>query len=126
MALVLSVYRKEDENVVIIKLKGNLDTETHNQLTDKCTQLIAKAVTGLVLDLESLEYISSMGISAILIVRKMFEEKRASFVMVNVPAHIAKVFQTINALPDVRVFESMEEADRYFMEIQKRAKEGSG
>ncbi len=125
MALELSVYRKEDESVVIVKLKGYLDTETYNQLVEKGNQLMAKAVTGLVLDLADLEYISSMGISAIMMVRKMCEEKGASFVMVNVPVQIDKVFQVVKALPDVRVFESMEEADRYFMEIQQRAKDGS-
>ncbi|HOU35750.1 MAG TPA: STAS domain-containing protein [Candidatus Omnitrophota bacterium] len=124
MALELSVYRKEDENVVIIKMKGQLDTETHTQLLDKAKQLITKSVTGMILDLEGLEYVSSMGISAILMIRKMFEEKNASFVMVNMPVQIVKVFEIVQALPDVRIFESMEEADRYFMEIQQRAKEG--
>lgn len=123
MALELSVYRKEDENVVIIKMKGQLDTETHTQLLDKAKQLITKSVTGMILDLEGLEYVSSMGISAILMIRKMFEEKNASFVMVNMPVQIVKVFEIVQALPDVRIFESMEEADRYFMEIQQRAKE---
>ncbi|HQQ05907.1 MAG TPA: STAS domain-containing protein [Candidatus Omnitrophota bacterium] len=126
MALELSVFRKEDENTVIIKLKGQLDTETHTQLLDKSRQLIAKAVTGAILDLAELEYVSSMGISAILMSKKMFEEKGASFVMANIPVQIAKVFEIVKALPDVKVFESMEEADRYFMEIQKRAKDTSG
>jgi anti-anti-sigma factor len=125
MALEISVFRKEDENVVIIQLQGFLDTETHTALLEKGKQLLLKKVTGLVLDLKSLEYISSMGISAIMMIRKMFEEKGASFIMVNVPVQIDKVFQIVKALPDVKVFESMEEADRYFFEIQKRAKENS-
>ncbi|MFA5099263.1 MAG: STAS domain-containing protein [Candidatus Omnitrophota bacterium] len=125
MALQISVLRKEDESVVILKLQGDLDTETYNLLIEKGKQLLAKPVTGLILDLESLDYISSMGISAIMMVRKLFEEKSASFVMVNIPAPIDQVFQTVKALPDVKIFESMEEADSYFAEIQRRAKESS-
>jgi anti-sigma B factor antagonist len=121
MALEISVYRKEDESVVIVKLKGFLDTESYNQLIEKGKQLVAKKITGLILDLQDLQYISSMGISAVLTVRKMFEEQGASFVMVNVPDQIDKVFQIVKALPDVRVFENMEEADRYFAQIQKKS-----
>ena len=122
MSLDISVYRKEGENSVILKLSGHLDTETHSQLTEKGKQALSGSLTGLVLDLEALEYISSMGISSIMMLKKMCDEKNAGFVMVNVPAHIEKVFEIVKALPDVRVFESMQEADRYFMEIQKRAK----
>ncbi len=43
--------------------------------------------------------------------------------MANVPRHIDQVFKIVQALPDVRVFESMEEADRYFQEIQDRIKQ---
>ena len=125
MALQISVLKKEDESVVVVKLKGDLDTETYNQLIEKGNQLLTKVVTALILDLESLDYISSMGISAIMMVRKLFEAKGASFVMINIPAPIDQVFQTVRALPDVKVFESIEEADRYLGEIQKRAKENA-
>jgi anti-sigma B factor antagonist len=125
MALQISVLRKEDESVVIVKLQGDLDTETYNQLIEKGNQLLGKPITGLVLDLESLNYISSMGISAIMMVRKLFETKGASFIMVNIPPAIDQVFQTVKALPDVKVFESMEEADLYLGEIQRRAKENA-
>jgi anti-anti-sigma factor len=124
MSLDIGVLRKEGENNVIIKLSGQLDTESHTQLTEKGRQVMSGPATGLVLDLEDLEYISSMGISSIMTLKKLCDEKGAGFVMVNVPAQIEKVFEIVKALPDVRVFESMQEADRYFMEIQKRAKDG--
>jgi anti-sigma B factor antagonist len=123
MALQISVLRKEDESIVIVKLQGDLDTETYNQLIEKGNQLLTKTVTSLILDLEFLDYISSMGISAIMMIRKLFEAKGASFLMVNVPKPIDQVFQTVKALPDVKVFESMDEADRYLGEIQRRVKE---
>jgi anti-anti-sigma factor len=123
MALQISVLRKEDESVVMVKLHGDLDTETYNQLIEKGNQLLEKPLTCLVLDLKSLNYISSMGISAIMMVRKLSEAKGASFIMVNIPPAIDQVFQTVKALPDVKVFESMEEADLYLGEIQRRAKE---
>ena len=52
----------------------------------------------------------------------MTEASGASFMMSNVPAHIDQVFRVVKALPNIRVFNSRQEADDYLMEIQKRAK----
>ena len=104
-------------------LSGQLDTESYQNFKDKAKAEIDKGPKTLVLDLKSLDYISSMGISAILEMRKMCEAKNVSFMLSNVPKHIDKVFKIVNALPDVPMFENMEEADKYFLEIQKRIKE---
>jgi anti-sigma B factor antagonist len=124
MALEIDVFKKENENVIILQLRGSLDTQTYQQLTDLARQKISKTLKGIILDLEPLEYISSMGISAILQVRQMLESQGAQLMMSNIPNHIDQVFRTVKALPDVKIFESMEEADRYFLEIQRRAKGG--
>ena len=124
MALEIDVLKKENEDMIIFQLRGSLDTQTYAQLTDLAVQQMSKPLKGVILDFASLEYISSMGISAILQVRQMLEAKGAKLMMANIPHHIDQVFRTVKALPDVKIFESMEEADRYFMEIQKRAKGG--
>jgi anti-anti-sigma factor len=125
MDLQIDVFRKEDSGLLVLQLKGSLDTKTYQQLSDIARQQIGKASRGMVLDLASLDYISSMGISAILQVRQMLEAAGAKLMMSNVPRHIDQVFQIVKALPDVKVFESMEEADCYFLEIQKRAKDNT-
>jgi anti-anti-sigma factor len=124
MALKIDVFKKENDDLVILQLNGSLDTQTYQQLTDIARQQMSKALNGIILDLASLEYISSMGISSILQVRQMLEAQGAKLMMSNIPDHIDQVFRTVKALPDVKVFESMEEADRYLMEIQRRAKGG--
>ena len=71
--------------------------------------------------MQGLSYISSMGVSTILNARKSAEQKGAAFVMTNLKPQIKAVFDIIKALPDVCVFENMEEADRYLTQMQKKA-----
>jgi len=123
MGLDISTLKKEEENAVILSLKGSLDTQTYEKLKIHADKYISKGLKALVLDLQLLDYISSMGVSAILEVRKKSEAIDAAFAMTNIPSHIAQVFKIINALPDVRIFENMAEADRYLKGIQDRIKE---
>ncbi|GEM_PF-2239095 len=123
MGLKISVLTNEDEKTVVFMLNGSLDTETSQQLKDKAIIQLKKELKTVVLDLKSLDYISSMGISVILEMREMIESIGCNFMMANVPAHIDHVFKTVNALPDVIMFENIKEADDYFLAIQKQIKE---
>jgi anti-anti-sigma regulatory factor len=44
-------------------------------------------------------------------------------VLTNVPPQIRKVFEIIQALPSLNVFESVEELDRYLTGIQHKIRE---
>jgi anti-sigma B factor antagonist len=125
MALRVSVLKKEGEGVTILSLQGSLDTETHQELRDKIKLQLAEAPHALVLDLELLDYISSMGISAIIEASRMAEDAGTTFMISNVPEHINQVFKIVKALPKVAIFENMEEADQYLLEMQKRYKKAS-
>lgn len=123
MGLEITTLKKEEGSAVIFSLKGSLDTQTYEKFKIHADKYISRGLKALVLDLQLLDYISSMGVSAILGVRKKAEAIGGTFVMTNIPAHIMQVFKIINALPDVRIFENMAEADAYLRGIQDRIKE---
>ncbi len=123
MGLKISVLTNEDEKAVIFILIGSLDTENYQGLKDKAEIYFKKNPKAVVLDFKSLDYISSMGISVVLEIRQKTESIGGSFMMSNVPPHIDYVFKTVNALPDVPMFENIKEADEYFLAIQKQIKE---
>jgi anti-anti-sigma factor len=125
MALKISVLINEDDKTVVFVLVGSLDTETYQQLQAKITPQFKKDLKTIVLDLKSLDYISSMGLGVILETRKRIQSMGGNFLMANVPEHIDHVFKTVNALPDVPMFENTKEADEYFLAIQKQIKEKS-
>lgn len=125
MGLGISVLRREDEDTIIMELSGSLDTETYLDFKDKSDKQFAKSPKALVLDLKNLEYISSMGVSAVLDAYKIAGSKGISFLLSNMPAHIEHVFKIIRALPGIQVFESVEEADKYLAAMQKRIKDNA-
>lgn len=123
MSLDISIMKHEDEAVTIAVLRGSLDTETYARFTKNMLDTV-KGPGTLIVDMERLTYISSMGISSLAEVRRTLEERGAAMVMAKVPEHISQVFKIVNALPNVKVFEDMAEVDRYLMEIQRRLREG--
>ena len=123
MGLKISIAKKEEENVIIMSVGGSLDTQTFQEFKNTAQAQLSASLKAIVLDLEHLEYISSMGISAILQLRKAVKAQGAVMMMSNVPEHIDKVFKIVNALPDVMIFENREDADRYFGIIQRKVKE---
>lgn len=116
-------YVKREDGAVIVCLKGSLDTETYENLQSQVEKIFTYLKKMIVLDLKELEYISSMGISALFTVKRWAEEKSIDYAMVNVPKHIQEVLKIIEALPEVTLFKSVEEADEYFASVQKRVKE---
>lgn len=123
MELSTNISKRPDGSVVVA-VSGSLNTDTYAVFEQQVQKSMSKDATALIIDLKLLEYISSMGISAVLKVKKTAETCGARFVMVNMPPHIREVFRIINALPDTQVFRDIDEADAYLLQIQRNIQEG--
>jgi len=123
MSLEIEV-RKKEEGVYVVSLLGSLDSTTYKDLEDALRPIFVSSTKALMLNLAGLHYISSMGVSVILKAKKTIETQGSSFIVTNLQPQIKRVFEIINALPSVSVFGSLEEADKYLTEMQKRALEG--
>ena len=88
MALKINVMRREEDSVVICALAGSLDTETHAQFKEKIATYLTPGGAGIILNLKGLEYISSLGISALLQLDQDTRAKKIPLSVVEVPAHI--------------------------------------
>jgi anti-anti-sigma factor len=77
----------------------------------------------IVLDLTELFYISSMGINALLKIKRGMEQLKGHMILTNPQPQIRKVFEIIKALPLETIFKSVEEADAYLTEIQRGERE---
>jgi anti-anti-sigma factor len=119
MALSVSVTRKEP-GVYLIAPIGSLDSDTYATMEHKVHPLLVPETKALIVDMEHVNYISSMGVSVILRTKKEIETLGGSFLLINLQPQIKTVFEIIKALPPEGVFESIEEADRYLAEMQRR------
>ena len=119
MTLTVNVDKKGEGAFVVFPF-GSIDSITYKELENKVLPLLVSTTKVLMLNMEGVSYISSMGISVILKTKKAVEENGGSFIMTNLQPQIKVVFEVIKALPNMRVFESMEEADEYLSHIQRK------
>jgi len=110
---------KKTDYVYTVELKGSIDTETSHQFEKELKEIIDEKTRAVVLDMDALEYISSMGIKVVLWAKKELQAKKATFAMINVKPQIKKVFDVMKILPMFNIFEDVEEADKYIDQVIK-------
>ncbi|MFH0738334.1 MAG: STAS domain-containing protein [Candidatus Omnitrophota bacterium] len=111
---------KKGEGTFAVSCSGPIDSITHKELEKTLAPFLIPSTKVLILNMEGVTYISSMGISVVLKTKKAIEENKGSFIMTNLQPQIKVVFEIIKALPNMRIFESMEEADEYLSQIQRK------
>jgi len=109
-----------------ISLEGRLDTSTYKQFEALLDSMGLGKVRGIRFDLSGLTYMSSMGLRMFFKASSLVRVTNGKMALKNLQPAIKKVFEIANALPSFSVFESVEEADRYFDRIQKKAAEKPG
>jgi anti-sigma B factor antagonist len=111
--------------VYVVSPVGSLDTNTYSTLQQEVESLLQESPQVIIFDLKELNYISSSGVSVILMARKVMKSNEGEVLLVNMQPQIEKVFEIIKALPDQRIFRDIEELDRYLDKMQKKViKEG--
>ena len=111
MPLEIKIAKKPDD-VFMVSPIGSLDSETYIQFERALKPLLASPTKVIMLDMEKIDYISSMGISAIYKAKKAIEELKGKLIMANLKPQTKKVFELIKTIPGW-IFESMQEADEY-------------
>ena len=110
--------------VHIVRPAGSLDSNTFPILEDHLAGLRKDGAAAFVFDLKDLTYISSAGVRVLLVAKKTMKAAGGDVALMNLQPQIRKVFDIIQALPSLNVFESVAELDRYLAGIQKKVREG--
>lgn len=117
------VIENKPNGICIIKPFGHLDTETYTIFENKIKPCLNPETKYMVLNMENVDYISSAGLNTIFNAKKTIESQGGNFILTNLQPQVKQVFEIIKALPKFAVFNSIEEADRYFDSIQKKEME---
>lgn len=121
MPLKVNVTERE-AGVFVIAPSGSIDSNTYKILEQEVDRALQSSPKVIVLDMEGLDYMSSAGVRIVFKTQKALKEKNAALTIVNLKPQIKKVFDIVNAIPDLSIFTSVEELDQYLDEMQKRAK----
>jgi anti-anti-sigma factor len=103
------IIREKEEKVFVVSLQGQIDTQSHQLLEDRLKEVIAKAAA-VVLEMGKVDYISSMGLSAVFRIKIALEERKATLALVGLQPQVQKVFEAMKILSP-QIFASMQEAD---------------
>jgi anti-anti-sigma factor len=119
MDLTIQVKGKQ-AGLIEMALEGRLDTQTCATFEQRAAEVLAGEVRSIRVDMAGLEYISSLGLRAILRLLKQMRARQGTLILVRLQPQVRKIFEIANALPAQTVFTSLEEADAYFDAMQKR------
>ncbi len=122
MGLDINLTQKENE-VYMISLTGSIDNSTCPSLDEQIEQLFKLNASTIVLDLEDLKFMSSVGVGLINKTKNRLKEQGGNFAMVNLQPQIKKVFDIMSLLPTMNVFSDDQELDDYLDKIQHRITE---
>jgi anti-anti-sigma factor len=120
MALKVTTTLKKP-GVFVVSPVGSIDTTSYSILDEKVGAVLAQQPDLVIFDLESTDYINSMGIRVLVKTKKALQARNAKLVFINLQPPIRKVFDILNALPSLQVFASVAELDAYLDAMQAAA-----
>ncbi len=87
-----------------------MDAENAPQFEQKCRACIAEGLTGVIVDLGELAYVSSMGLRAFVSVAKTLQDKGGALRICRLKGLVKQVFEITGLLERFPVYESVEAA----------------
>lgn len=107
---IVTIEQKQVAGQVVFLVSGRMDAENAPQFEQKCRACIAEGLTGLVVDLGELAYVSSMGLRSFISVAKMLQDKGGALRLCRLKGLVKQVFEITGLLELFRVYESVEAA----------------
>ncbi len=106
----MEILKRKEKNALVISLKGRMDAVTTPVVEKDLTELMAGGERFLVLDLGDLDYISSAGLRAILVVTKRLREKQGRLALASLKSVVREVFEISGFSSIIPIFESVDAA----------------
>ena len=97
-------------DIRVVRIAGNLDTQTSPVTEEQLTQLIEDGATKILLDFEKLNYISSSGLRVLLVAHKRLEGNSGQVRICNPNKMVREVFDTSGFSDIFSVYGSQAEA----------------
>jgi anti-anti-sigma factor len=120
MNLDTRLHEDRDKSLLRISMIGGLNTDTALGFEATLVSAIADHWQMVLLDMQDLDYVSSAGLRVIFKAAKRLKSAGRSLAVANRQPQIEKVFEILQALPDMHVFASDAELDDYLDAMQAR------
>ena len=101
---------KNDEEIYILELSGNLDLYSSNQLKEHVMKLIEKRIKGAIIDLRWVDLINSAGIGSLIFISSTFKNLNYALAITNINARIRKTMDITRLTGYLPIAASLREA----------------
>ena len=108
------------EGGVVITPYGRLDSITAPDLERVVDQVLAQNICIVILDMEAVDFLSSAGIRVIFKLQKGVLIAKGVVVVSRLQPQVSKVLEIVKALPQEKIFQDVEAADKYLTMLQKK------
>ena len=123
MKLETIAHEDAEKSLLRISMVGGLNSDTAPGFEAILSDTIAGDWQMVVLDMSSLDYISSAGLRIIFKGAKQLKNAGRSLAVANRQPQIEKVFEILQALPDMAVFANDAELDDYLDAMQAKVRD---
>lgn len=106
----LKIENSEQEGVAILRLGGSADMDEARSLSQQLMRLQGLGKFRLVLDLENLNFISSMGLGGLIQAHRECQKQGGSLALVNPAAAVLKIFRTTRLDSLFQICKTVQEA----------------
>jgi anti-anti-sigma factor len=113
------------QGIFLVTVTGSLDSNTYKQFEQEIDALLGEATELIVFNLAFLTYLSSAGVRMFLKARKVLKNRGGEVKFLKLQPQIKRVFEIINAIPAMQIFESTAELDRYLDAQMKKVIDGN-
>ena len=107
---IVTVERTRVSDQVVLLVSGRMDAENAPQFEQECRACIAEGLTGLVVDLGELKYVSSMGLRSFVFIAKTLQTKGGALRICRLKGLVKQVFEITGLAEAFPVYESVEAA----------------
>lgn len=106
----MQIFDSKQENTLVLEVRGRLDALTAGALEEECDTWIKKGEKDLLLDLGGVDYISSAGLRAILLIGRKLQAISGALRFCNLGGMVKEVFSISGFNSMFSIYASLPEA----------------
>ena len=106
----MNITTRTVDDVVVVDLVGRLDTETSGHASDELVRIVESSSGKVVLNLETLDYVSSAGLRVILLAAKLLEASDGELKVCRPNGSVREVMTTSGFHSLLRIYDTERDA----------------
>ena len=110
----MQISRKEEKGIHIFSLDGRFDAHSAGDVEKELNLTISKGARKLLLDMDSVEYISSAGLRLLLAVAKKLRKEQGEIKLCCLKPYVKEVFDIAGFTQIFKIYDTSEEAIQEF------------